>query len=209
MIRSLRAPISGWDAAMFGRGGAIVDAFSYLSVLLAVIIGLAITQVLQGYRMLALNRHRVRWYAPPLIWSALILVLVVQHWWASFGLAGRSDWSFAQFASTLAQTALLYMMAALVLPDVQRDEPADLKAHYYREVPAFFGVGIAAILWNSVREYLLFGEHPLGFELGFQLLFLALSIAAIAVRRERFHEALAAVMPFVLAAYIALLFSTL
>jgi hypothetical protein len=33
-----------------------MDAFFYLSVLLAVIIGLAITQVLQGYRLLALGQ---------------------------------------------------------------------------------------------------------------------------------------------------------
>ena len=186
-----------------------MDAFSYLSVLISVILGFAVQQVLLGYRALILSRRRIRFYAPALIWSVLLMAMVAQHWWASFGLAGRSDWSFAQFASTLAQTALLYMMAALVLPDVQPDEAADLKAHYYREVPAFFGVGIAAILWNSVREYLLFGEHPLGFELGFQLLFLTLSIAAVVVRRARFHEALAVVMPFILAAYIALLFSTL
>ena len=63
-----------------------MDAFSYLSVLLSVILGLAIQQVLLGYRGLALSRERVRWYAPPLIWSGLVLLLVVQHWWSSFGL---------------------------------------------------------------------------------------------------------------------------
>jgi hypothetical protein len=44
-----------------------VDAFSYLSVLLSIIIGLAITQVLQGYRALLLSRAHVKLYAPPLI----------------------------------------------------------------------------------------------------------------------------------------------
>jgi hypothetical protein len=186
-----------------------MDAFSYLSVLLAVIVGLAITQVLQGYRSLALGRERVRWYARPLIWSGLILLVVIQHWWASFGLAERSDWSFVQFAAVLVQTALFYMMAALVLPDMPPDEPADLKRHYYREVPAFFGIAVAANLWNGLREYLLFGEPPLGFNLGFQLLFLALATTAIIVRRERVHEVLAGVMPVLFAAYIALLFAKL
>jgi hypothetical protein len=186
-----------------------MDAFSYLSVLLAVIIGLAITQVLQGYRLLALGRDRVRWYAPPLIWSVLVLGLVTQHWWASFGLAARASWSFVQFASTMVQTALFYMMAALVLPDMPADGPTDLKRHYYREVPAFFGLGAAAVLWNGVREYLLYGELPQGLNLGFQLLFLALSLTAIFVPRERVHEAIAVAMAFLLAAYIALLFARL
>lgn len=186
-----------------------MDAFSYLSVLLAVIIGLAITQVLQGYRVLALARQQVRWYAPPLIWSVLILILVTQHWWASFGLAGRHEWTFAQFGATLMETALLYMMAALVLPDVRPDEGTDLKAHYFREAPLFFGVGAAAILWNGVRELALYGELPQRLNLGFQLLFLILSVAAMFVRRERFHQALAALMIILFAAYIALLFARL
>jgi hypothetical protein len=40
-----------------------MDAFSYLSVLLSIIIGLAITQVLQGYRGLLLARHRTTLFA--------------------------------------------------------------------------------------------------------------------------------------------------
>ena len=37
-----------------------MDAFSYLSVLLSIILGLAITQILQGYRALLLARSHVR-----------------------------------------------------------------------------------------------------------------------------------------------------
>lgn len=186
-----------------------MDAFSYLSVLLAVIIGLAITQVLQGYRALALARRQVRWYAPPLVWSLLVLILVTQHWWASFGLAERREWSFVQFGATLLETALLYMMAALVLPDVKGGESTDLKAHYHREAPLFFGVGAAAILWNGVRELALYGELPKGLNLGFQLVFLMLSVAAMFVRNERFHQLLAGLMVLLFAAYIGLLFARL
>lgn len=93
-----------------------MDAFSYLSVLLSVILGLAIQQVLQGYRMLALNRRRVRLYWPSLAWSGIILLMVAQHWWASFSLSERGQWDFADFAAILIQTALIYMMAGLVLP---------------------------------------------------------------------------------------------
>jgi len=44
-----------------------MDAFSYLSVLTSIILGLGIQQVLLGYRALILSRKRVRFYAPPLI----------------------------------------------------------------------------------------------------------------------------------------------
>lgn len=187
-----------------------MDAFSYLSVLLSVILGLAIQQVLLGYRALALSRGNIRWYAPPLIWSVLVILLVVQHWWASFGLAERSQWSFAQFGTALVQTGLFYMMAALVLPDVRQDGKTDLREHYYQEVPLFFGLGASALLWNLlVREYVLFGELPGPLNLGFQLSFLALALLGILVRRPRVHEILAVTMLIGLSAYIVLLFGRL
>lgn len=186
-----------------------MDAFSYLSVLLAVIVGLAITQVLQGYRALALSRERVRWYAPPLIWSGLILILATQHWWANYDLTRHREWTFIQFGAALFQTLLFYMMAAIVLPDVRTEEPTDLKAHYYREVPLFFGLGSAAVLWNEVREFALNHALPRPLDLGFQAIFLLLSLAAILLRRERFHEFVAAAMALILAAYIAVLFARL
>ena len=186
-----------------------MDAFSYLSVLLSVILGLAIQQVLLGYRGLALSRRQISWYAPPLIWSVLILLMVAQHWWSSFGLAGRSDWSFALFATILVQTALFYMMAAVVLPDVPVDQPTDLKAHYYREVPVFFAVGSATIAWSMFRQYMLDGHLPLGINLGFHLLFLAMSLIACFSKRPRLHEVFAGAMAVLFVIYIALLFAKL
>ena len=186
-----------------------MDAFSYLSVLLSVILGLAIQQVLIGYRGLALSRRNIRWYAPPLIWSVLILLMVAQHWWSSFGLAGRAEWSFALFATILVQTALFYMMAAVVLPDIPADQQTDLRAHYYREAPAFFAIGAATIVWSGFREYMLDGHLPQGINLAFHLLFLAMSLTACLTRRPRIHEGFAGAMVLLFTVYIALLFARL
>ncbi|HZX71160.1 MAG TPA: hypothetical protein VFE77_10120 [Rhodanobacter sp.] len=95
-----------------------MDAFSYLSVLLSIILGLAITQVLQGFRGLMLARSRVRTYWPSLAWAILLLVLDVQAWWAMYDLRFRHEWSFLGFAVVLAQTVPLYLLAGLVLPDI-------------------------------------------------------------------------------------------
>jgi len=186
-----------------------VDAFSYLSVLLSIILGLAVQQVLQGYRSLILSRRRIKFYAPPLIWSVLILTMVAQHWWASFGLAGRSAWSFGLFATILIQTALIYMLAAIVLPDVPADETVDLRDHYYREAPAFFGLGAATVSWSIFREYMLRGRLPEPENLAFHVTFIALSLTGALVKKPRLHEALAVLMTALFAAYIALLFAQL
>jgi hypothetical protein len=55
-----------------------MDAFSYLSVLISIILGLAVTQVLQGFRGLMLARSRVRAYWPSMVWAVALLLIDVQ-----------------------------------------------------------------------------------------------------------------------------------
>lgn len=186
-----------------------MDPFSYLFVLISIILGLAVQQVLQGYRALILSRRTIRFYAPPLVWSVLIVAMVAQNWWASFALAGRVDWSFAVFATILGQTVLIYMLAAIVLPDIPADQPIDLKDHYHREARAFFLISIGLILWSLFRDYMLDGSLPAPANLAFHLLFLGMAGTAAAVRWPRLHEALALLMILLFAAYIALLFARL
>jgi len=89
-----------------------VDAFSYLSVLLSIILGLAITQVLKGFRGLMQSRARLRMYWPTVVWSVLVLVIAVQSWWAMFDLRDHHDWTFLEFSIVLTQTIVVPVCAA-------------------------------------------------------------------------------------------------
>ena len=186
-----------------------MDAFSYLSVLLSIILGLAITQVLQGVRGLLLARGDVRLYAPTLIWAAMILVMATQMWWASFGLASHRDWSFAGFGLILLQMVLLYMLAALVLPDFAVGQRVDLKAHYYREARPFFAIIVAMLAASIAKDVVIDGRPPHGTNLGFHLVFGTMAAAQATVRRPRLHEVLAVAAGLLMGLYIFLLFARL
>lgn len=54
-------------------------AFEYLAVLVSIVIGLAITQVLQGLRGALVARERVSLHGPTLAWAATMAVLVVAY----------------------------------------------------------------------------------------------------------------------------------
>ncbi len=186
-----------------------MDAFSYLSVLLSIILGLAITQVLQGYRALLLSRSRVVLHVPSLIWSALLLVFAAQLWWASFGLASHHQWSFAGFAMILLQTILLYMMSAIVLPDVGDTGPLELRHHYYREATPFFTISLMMLAVSVGKDWMLNDRLPDATNLGFHAAFAAISITALSTRRARVHEVIAGTMVVFIIAYIAILFAHL
>jgi hypothetical protein len=186
-----------------------VDAFSYLSVLLSIILGLAITQVLQGYRGLLLSRSRVALYAPTMIWSALLLLFAAQLWWASFGLANHKDWDFGTFAVILLQTVLLYMMSALVLPDVPSDGRVDLQAHYYREVVPFFTTSLLMLAASIGKDWLLNDRLPQPANLAFHGFFAGLATLAIVSRKPRVHLFIAVAMVLFSIAYVGMLFARL
>ena len=186
-----------------------MDAFSYLSVLLSIIIGLAITQVLQGYRELLLARSRVKIYAPTLIWSALILLLATQMWWSSFGLIDYHNWSFSTFSIILLQTVLLYMLAALVLPDVAAGEGVELERHYHAERVPFFAVFVGLLVCSLIKDRMLQGRFPTGSNLAFHGAFAALGLTALVSANHRAHMAIALGMALGITTYIGLLFSRL
>jgi hypothetical protein len=186
-----------------------MDAFSYLSVLISLILGLAITQVLKGFRGLMHARTRLTVYWPAVLWGALIIVMSVQSWWAMFGLRMHVDWTFLQFSVVLAQTIVIYLLAALVLPDVFGDAQVNLREHYYDHRRWFFWLLALLIVTSLAKSLVMDGALPRPIDLAFHLLFIALGVSGAVIARPRYHEALAALSVLAFGAYIAVLFTHL
>jgi hypothetical protein len=186
-----------------------MDSFSYLSVLLSIILGLALTQLLQGLRGIALHRSRVRAWWPVFAWSGTLMLIFVQTWWAMFGLRRHTDWVFVQFFAVILHTVLLYMLAALVLPDFTGTDVIDLRAHYFQQRRFFMIVLVAAGVASLLKDLAMDGRLPDRTNLLFHAVFIAMGLTAIATGREWYHKllALAGVVGFT--CYVVLLFSTL
>lgn len=185
-----------------------MDQFSYLSVLLSLIVGLAITQILKGYRGMILAPGRIAAYWPSILWSASLLLMNVQSWWAMFGLRAIEEWTFAGFAVVLAQTIVQYLLAAIVLPDFF-EERVDLREHYYAHRRSFFGLTILVLLVSLAKDLVLSGRFNGLLNVAFHGVFIALSLVALATRRESFHKFLAVLTAALFCAYIVVLFARL
>ncbi|HJU27122.1 MAG TPA: hypothetical protein VJ722_10625 [Rhodanobacteraceae bacterium] len=188
-----------------------MDAFSYLSVLISIILGLAVTQVLQGFRSLMLARSRVRTYWPALVWAVLALVICVQVWWAMFDLSQRpaARWTFLDFGLVLLQTVPLYLMAGLVLPDVDVERGLDLREHYYAHHRWFFSLLVLLIVISIVKVRVLTSAWPRPADTGFELAFVVGAASLAWTRREWYHKLQAPLAVIGLAAYIVTLFTYL
>lgn len=168
-----------------------MDAFSYLSVLLSIILGLAIAQVLQGYRAILLARGRVRLSAPVLIWSGLLLFFAAQAWWASFGLRDHEQWDFLSFTVILLQMILLYMLTAVVFPDVAPSGTVDLVEHFDKHRQAFYGFLIAMLVASVSKDAVIDHRLPATTNLAFHMVGAAIAAVGIVWRSARVQLALA------------------
>ena len=186
-----------------------MDEFSYLSVLLSIILGLAITQILKGFRGMLQSRKRVRLYWPALVWAGLLLVICVQTWWAMFGLRSHHDWTFGAFAIVLFQTIVLYMLAGLVLPDFFGEDAIDLRANYYAHHAWFFGLAAILGLVSIGKDLILNGSLPNPSNLSFHLAFMVAAAIGAITRREWYHKVNILLAAVLFGIYIALLFARL
>jgi hypothetical protein len=183
-----------------------MDEFSYLSVLLSVILGLAVTQILKGFRGLLLSRARIRIYWPVICWALLVLLICFQNWWSMFGLRNRHDWTFAQFAIVLLQTILTYMVAGLIFPDLFGEEVIDLKQSFYAHRGWFFSLAFAIVVVSVFKDYVLDHKFTNPTNLAFHGVFGLTSLIGAMTRSERYHKTIAVCIPGVFISYIVLLY---
>jgi hypothetical protein len=186
-----------------------VDSFSYLAVLLSIVLGLGLTQLLTAAGRLIRHRDRIRVAWLPLLWAAILLLIYVQVWWSMYGLRFRQNWSFLDFTVVLAQTATLYVMAAVVLPEEVDESSADLDLYFDRQHRWFFGFFLATLVVSVAKDVILGGRLPDAVNLGFHILFAAGCVAGIVVRRRRYQHALGVGFAIAIVAYIAILFARL
>lgn len=179
--------------------------FDYLSVFISIVLGLAITHLLASISGLIRERAIVRPFLPVVLWLAILLLVIVQSWWAMFDLRDIAVWTFFGFATVLLHSMLLFVCVDLASPNFGRD-PIDLAAGYWRQRRAFFGAIIGVILVGMARPIIVAGSLPSLADFVVQLVFLCLAIAALAFESPRFHRLLPFGVILIELGYICTLF---
>ena len=161
----------------------------YLSVLVSIVVGLGLSQLLTGVGRLVTERHRVQAYWVALAQAAFVFLAMVQFWWSTFGYGDEVESNFFAFLFFLLPPIAMYLMAALILPDLQGESEGrvSLKEHYESVRPWFFGLAALLPVLNATRS-VAFQDAPLwNQDRPFELVFLALTLSAARVKSERWH----------------------
>lgn len=181
-----------------------MDTFSYLSVLFSVVLGLALTQILQGLRTLMLARSRVIVYWPALIWAALMIIVVVQVWWSMFTMQALRDWTFAKYAVVMFQITALYLAVGVALPDAPPEGIVDMRTDYFSHARWFFCLLALTIASTLIKDIVTVGHIITGWNAYYLGLSFVLSAIAALVKSRWYHAFLAPFSLIVLFVYTAL-----
>jgi hypothetical protein len=163
--------------------------FEYVIVLISIVIGLALTHLMQGVAGLVQHPKRTRIWWVHLLWVALLFFNTIFWWWWEFRLRAIAVWTFQLYLFVICYAFLIYLVCALLFP---RDlEGYDgYKAYFLARRRWIFGLLIAWLaidfldtLAKGVRHFASLGlEYPLA-----QGAMILLCAVGFATRRERVH----------------------
>lgn len=184
-----------------------MNTSEYLSVLVSIVIGLGLSHLLGSVGKLLSRRRRVQVYAPAVMTSAIVFLAHVQFWWGSFEFGRRIETNFFAFLVFLLTPILLYLIAVLVLPELDQDDSGvvSLREHYYEARPWFYGLSALIPVATAVRNAGFQGDALWNQDRPFELAFFLVCLAGALTASERVHRVLPVVM---LALFLAMVVLT-
>ena len=104
-----------------------MDPFSYLSVLISIVLALGMTRALSGVGdMLQARSHR-RIYRVHAVWIVNLFLYLVVAWWIFHRWRNQQTWTFFLFVFVLTSPTILYLASLLLFP---REGDVDLAVDY-------------------------------------------------------------------------------
>ncbi len=138
--------------------------FEFISVVLAIVVGLGITRILSGLASALEHRSTLRSDWIVLSWAILVLLWQVLFWLGTVNSArARSEFTVANFGILLLAAVALFFGASLVLPGRIGPE-TDLRQHYGTVRKPFFLVVLALPILEVCDSAVNGFQHPLSRE---------------------------------------------
>ena len=154
--------------------------FEYIMVMVSIILALALAQLLRALTELITSTRR---YWVHMIWVVILVLMVVQFWWAYWDFNAIQIWTFDTYLSILLLPTLVFLLAYLLVP-AQRAEDTDWKA-YFRAISRWFFGMLIVMSVTGIAISVIYLEAPLLHPYrAFQLAFVALAIIGLIVRSD-------------------------
>lgn len=116
-----------------------MPAFEHLSVLVSIVVGVSVSQLLFGLGQLVRRGGTYRIDPLYLLSNVIILLVLVDSWWAAFSWHDVPGWSYRRTWFVMLNPLLVTMAAQLLPPDWE-ERPVDFHKTYYRNHRLIFAL---------------------------------------------------------------------
>ena len=116
--------------------------------MVSMILALCLGHLLRSASFLAKADREIKWCLPYVLWSLVLFLTVINHWWSLWDLRDV-DWDYGSFLYILAAPILITFATGLLSPVQPNLGPIDLQTHYSRTRRTFSAVlaTYAAFMW--------------------------------------------------------------
>ena len=104
-----------------------MDPFSYLSVLISIVLALAMTRILAGIGEMLQARTRRRVYWVHAVWVLNLFLFTVVAWWIFYRWRNLEQWTYFLFLFVLIAPTILYLAAVVLFPPEGAQEGTDYR----------------------------------------------------------------------------------
>ena len=167
--------------------------FEFITVLLAIIVGIGITHLLLSIGRLFGETRKLNVSAVQIVWTANILFALVAYWWWVISLRTVQEWTFFQLLLVFVDVCLWCLLSATLYPNTIPPD-YDLAKHFEIKRKSLFSILIILSVVDPIVVLALGPENlfDLGWPyLNFMALCLAGGIAGIRVENQKFQFFLA------------------
>ena len=167
--------------------------FEYVIVLISIVIGLALTHLMQGIAGLVQHPKRAQIWWVHLVWVAFLFFNTIFWWWWEFRLRAIAVWTFQLYLFVICYAFLIYLACALLFPrDLEgyegyKDYLLARRRWFFGLLIAWLAVDVLDTLAKGIRYFASLGlEYPIA-----QAGMILLCAVGFVTRRERVHAAIA------------------
>jgi hypothetical protein len=166
--------------------------FDYVMVLVSIIVGLAMTHLMQGVVDVIQNPQRMKPWWVHLLWVALMLFSAVFFWWFEYQYHAVQQWTFGLYLLILIYAFNLYLAAALLFPFDQGDFTS-YEDYFIARRAWFLGLFILAQVLDVIDTAMKGARHLSDFGATYLIaegFFVALAVVGIKTANRTYHAIL-------------------
>ena len=174
-----------------------MDRFSFVMVLLSIIVGLGVTELLTNVARQIQSRARIKLYWLHSVLVALVFVALLQQWWESWDQRFVETWSFPILILMLGGPIGLYLISHLLFPN--KMEETNFRDFYYDSPRITYLLASATTIFAGAYRPLSFGHSVFDADNISTAVALAIFLILATTKRKIVHEIL---VPVVFAAVL-------